>query len=144
MLGTIVDQSVQLRHRSRLNVENFSGIQLRPVWSGVAIDPIEMPFGRYTVGSDVDCDVSLTMSGVEERHCQIIVGRKRVLLQSYSRLSWINEGAVSEGELRDGDRLVIGPLEFEVNFLTGTLTEERASEHYSPPDINDLVQRSLH
>lgn len=142
MLGTVVEESIHLRQKPQVSDGLFSGVRLRPVWSGVAIDPIELPIGRYIVGSDPDCDVALAMSGVEERHCLIIVGRKRVLLQSYSRLTWINEGAVSEGELRDGDRLVIGPLEFEVTFLSESFGNEEQATRYSPPDINELLHSS--
>ncbi len=108
----------ELFEQSREDVDpGFGGVCLRPVWSTVEHGPISLPPGRYTFGSDESCDFTFSSTGIAEHHCLIVVGRKRAILKANSQLTWLNEGLISEGELSAGDRLVIGPIEFEIEIL---------------------------
>ena len=80
----------------------------------VEMSPIPLAPGRICLGSGPDCDVTLNVRGVAERHCLIVAGPARTVVKALSPLTWINDGPARETPLRSGDRLAIGPLEFRV------------------------------
>jgi len=48
------------------------------------------------------------------QHCVILVNDSTSLLKSWDPKTWLNEGTVDEAVLSDGDRLVVGPVEFRL------------------------------
>ncbi len=100
------------------------GIQLIPVRRHSGRLPITLGPGRYTIGSGDSCHIVLTESGVASRHCTLVVGEFQNVIKAWSPLTWINEGVVSEGILRVGDHLIVGPVEFRI--------AQRESEPTSP------------
>lgn len=103
-------RGVEIRPRS---VE-FAGIELCPTRESLELSTIVLPVGTYSIGSSGECNIVLPSPGVAERHCTIIVGPRRTVVKAWSPLTWINDGAVVEGALRIGDRLILGPVEFRV------------------------------
>ena len=87
---------------------------LKAVHSSVDVPAIPLRRGRWTVGSGEQSDIKLTQEGVAENHCVFIVGQRQVIMRAFSPLTWLNDGAIREGTLRMGDRLILGPIEFLV------------------------------
>ncbi|WP_437191276.1 hypothetical protein [Planctomicrobium sp. SH527] len=76
--------------------------------------PISLGPGRYTIGSGEQCHIVLPETGVASRHCTLVVGEFQNIVKAWSPLTWINDGVLTEGSLRIGDRLIVGPVEFRV------------------------------
>jgi hypothetical protein len=89
-------------------------IILRPVREAKGLRAVSLPTGRHEIGSDPQCGIRLVAPGIELKHCEIIVRRDSVNVRAFSRFTWINDGVVKEGSLRAGDRLSLGPVEFEI------------------------------
>ena len=143
MLATVVDQSENKQRSRRVDRASFSGIRLRPAWAGAELEPVDLPTGRYTLGADDACDLSISMTGVADRHCVLVVGRKRVIVKAFSPLTWINEGVISESELKVGDRLILGPAEFSVESLVSQPSMLKSEEDFSPPGLDEIIQQSI-
>lgn len=120
-------RGVEIRPRS---VE-FAGIELCPTRESLDLSTIVLPVGTYSIGSSGDCNIVLPSPGVAERHCTIIVGPRRTVVKAWSPLTWINDGAVVEGALRIGDRLILGPVEFRVAEASQDALALPDSEHFS-------------
>lgn len=125
------------------DIPSNSGIRLRPVLSNVDLEPIALSIGSYTIGTAADCDVRIVADGIAARHCMLVIGRKRNLIRAYSPLTWINEGAVGEAQLRVGDRLILGPAEFIVEPLRQDSVSELPPAHFSPPGIDELIKQAV-
>ena len=67
------------------------------------------------IGSSADCSHSLRTDGVQPRHCEIRLEAGHVTLRALDFRTWLNNGPVRQAELRSGDRLIVGPLEFRVH-----------------------------
>lgn len=143
MMAAVVDHSQRIRRKPRIDQDHSRGIQLCPVWSGAAMPTIPLAIGRYSIGADPGCDISLPMNGVEEKHCLVVVGHKRVLIQAYSRFTWVNEGAVTEGQLEVGDRLAIGPVEFVVENLSSAQDSVATASYFPPLEMDESVQQAI-
>ncbi|QDT62992.1 Chromosome partition protein Smc [Calycomorphotria hydatis] len=90
--------------------EVFHLKSLRPA---ICPDGLTLQPGRYLVGSANNCDLKLTVRGVEETHCIVIAGPEKVSIKPIDRRTWLNNGPVLDDTLlRRGDRLAIGPAEF--------------------------------
>jgi chromosome segregation ATPase len=74
--------------------------------------------GRHTLGSAEDCTTCLRMEGVEPRHCLIDVRPHRAILEADSLQTWHNDAPVKRVDLRAGDWLTLGSLEFRVRTAT--------------------------
>jgi pSer/pThr/pTyr-binding forkhead associated (FHA) protein len=75
---------------------------------------------EYMIGRAEDCDLRLQNRFVSRHHCELIVdGRDQVLLVrdlGSQNGTFVNDGPVNDAcELKDGDRLVIGCIPFEVH-----------------------------
>ncbi len=105
---------------------DFKGLRLTPVYSSFEMEPLTLSTGRFTIGASPECDVQINMEGIAAKHCLLVVGSRRSIVQAYSPLTWINDGAVKEGTLRDGDRFIVGPIEFKVT--TVDLVNQKSNE----------------
>lgn len=94
------------------------GIRLSTVRAGLSWETMDLPQGHYTLGSRSDSDIVIDAPGVAERHCAIIVGAQRTVIKAFTNRTWINDGAVTEGTLRAGDRLILGPIELRVSVFS--------------------------
>ncbi|MCA8996536.1 MAG: hypothetical protein KDA80_06120 [Planctomycetaceae bacterium] len=108
----------------------YQGVTLRPFRSGVEHDTIFLPLGTHCLGTGDSCEVQLSFPGIGDRHCTLVVGPRRIVVRAWSPLTWVNDGAVSEGSLRSGDRLILGPMQF----LVEPVFDASSSEHNSPVD----------
>ncbi|QDT55025.1 hypothetical protein Pan44_30660 [Caulifigura coniformis] len=87
---------------------------LRPIRGHADSPLIPLGIGRYVIGSGPEADVRLETKGVDAQHAVLLVGPQRSILKAFSRLTWVNDGVVRECAVRPGDRICIGPVEFEV------------------------------
>lgn len=69
---------------------------------------------KCTIGSDRGCTLQLDVPGVHPVQCLIIRGRRRTVVRRWSPNTLLNGSVFVDAELRQGDRLGIGPIEMEV------------------------------
>jgi hypothetical protein len=69
---------------------------------------------KCTVGSSPFCKLRLKARGVAPLHCLILRGAAGMIVRRWSADTRLNGAAFSDAPLRAGDRLGIGPIEFEV------------------------------
>lgn len=79
----------------------------------------EIPIGRsvFRIGRAEDCHLRPHSEQVSRHHCQIIQQGGHVWVEDCGSRNgtWVNGQQIGERkELKSGDRLVVGPLEFEV------------------------------
>jgi len=91
-----------------------ASLMLRPIRGHADSPLIPLGIGRYVIGSGPDAEVRLETHGVDAQHAVLLVGPQRSVLKAFSRFTWVNDGVVRECAVRPGDRICIGPVEFEV------------------------------
>lgn len=91
-----------------------TGLVLRPIRGNADAPMIPLGIGRFVIGSGPDADVRLEVAGVDAQHAVLMVGPQRSVLKAFSRFTWVNDGVIRECAVKPGDRLCIGPVEFEV------------------------------
>ncbi len=107
------------------------GLILRPVRGQSEAPLIPLAVGRHVIGSGPDAEVRLEIPGVEAQHAVLLVGPQRSVLKAFSRFTWVNDGVIRECAIKPGDRLCLGPVEFEV--LKGKSRRRRTEAPASPP-----------
>jgi hypothetical protein len=104
-----------------------AGLVLRPTRGHDDAPLIPLAVGRHVLGSSPEADIRLDAAGIEPQHAVLLVGPQRSVLKAFSRFTWINDGVVRECAIRPGDRICIGPVEFEV--LKGKAKKRRPASH---------------
>lgn len=69
---------------------------------------------KCTIGSDPGCTLRLVAPGVHPIHCLILRGSAGTYVRRWSPDTCLNGAGFTESLLQPGDRLDIGPVEFEV------------------------------
>ncbi len=105
---------------SKTTPATISGLSLQPVRSGGGVEPLWFGPGRHVIGSSTDCSHNLRTAGVQPRHCEIRLEAGHATLRALDFRTWLNNGPVRQAELRSGDRLIVGPLEFRVHLEAGS------------------------
>src|SRR4051812_4740612 len=98
------------------------GLALEAVRKGIGVEPMWFAPGRHVVGTADDCTHVLIAGGVQPHHCEIQVEGGRASIRALDFRTWLNNGPVRQATLRAGDRLTIGPLEFQVSYRSGRST----------------------
>ena len=98
---------------SKSSPATVRGLSLEPVRSGG--ESLWFGPGRHVIGSSTDCSHNLRTAGVQPRHCEIRLEAGHATLRALDFRTWLNNGPVRQAELRSGDRLIVGPLEFRVH-----------------------------
>jgi Chromosome segregation ATPases len=98
--------------------------------------------GSATIGSSPDCDIYLPVPGVAPRHCVLIVGTQRTLLQALSPRTWINDGVATESHLKPGDRLIVGPVELHISAIPAREPVRPQAQPISPQHLQELLASS--
>ena len=75
---------------------------------------------EYMIGRAEDCDLRIQNRFVSRHHCELVVDHKdrivRVRDLGSQNGTYVNDGPVNEErELKDGDKLVIGCIPFEIH-----------------------------
>jgi len=95
-----------------------SVLVLEPVYQHAGLGPCALPPGQHTLGSGDDCTLRIQLPGVHPRHAVITAEGRRAMLQAFDARTWLNEIPVKEAVLQAGDRLAIGPVEFQLQIAT--------------------------
>jgi len=77
--------------------------------------PINVP--QFVVGRDPQCQLRPASPSISKRHCAITVRGQKVFIQDFGSTNgtFVNDKLVEgEVELKDQDRLKVGPLDFKV------------------------------
>ena len=94
---------------------------------------------KFIIGRAEDCHLRAQSELISRYHCAILVGNKTVVrdLGSKNGIRLNGEKVSAEKELNNGDKLIVGPLEFyihitDANMPPGSSTEFRM--HWERPD----------
>jgi pSer/pThr/pTyr-binding forkhead associated (FHA) protein len=82
--------------------------------------PIGLP--QFLIGRDPQCHLRPASPSISKRHCALIQREGRVFLRDFDSTNgtFVNENPVKgEVELKDGDQLRIGPIQFTVRLEAG-------------------------
>ena len=85
---------------------------------------VRLRSGKCTVGSGPRCTLRLHAPGVRPLHCLILRGRQAAVVRRWAADTRLNGRTFGDAELVPGDRLTVGPIEFEV--LHATLAPQEA------------------
>ena len=115
---------------------------LQPLQGHLDVEPVLLaPNLRCVIGSAEGCTVRLTKSTlVRPQHCTIeITGRQTILTHWVPETTWLNDRLVREpSELVPGDRIAIGPFDFQVRSASADeLLYAKLVEH-DPSDTNGV------
>ena len=121
---------------------------LQPLQGHLDVEPVLLAPGlRCVIGSAEGCTLRLTKSTlVRPEHCTIeITGRQTVLTHWVPETTWLNDRLVRDpSELVPGDRIAIGPFDFQVRSASADeLLYAKLVEH-DPSDTNkvdDVLRR---
>jgi len=93
---------------------------------------ISLPVERFRIGRATDCHLRPQSPQVEEHHCEIVIepGAVRVLDLGSPLGTLVNGRRVQGAQvLKNGDRLSVGPLEFEVQLAVRVGGRKRPKVH---------------
>jgi pSer/pThr/pTyr-binding forkhead associated (FHA) protein len=96
------------------------------VHEGKAI-PINLP--QFVIGRDPQCQLRPASAAISKRHCAIMVRGGQVFIRDFGSTNgtFVNSELVQgEVELRGGDKLKVGPLEFTVGLEVATTPKAAA------------------
>jgi pSer/pThr/pTyr-binding forkhead associated (FHA) protein len=82
---------------------------------------IPITLSQFLIGRDPQCQLRPASALISKRHCAVLTRGRQVLVRDFDSTNgtFLNEEAIrGERELKDGDRLKVGPLEFRVNLET--------------------------
>jgi pSer/pThr/pTyr-binding forkhead associated (FHA) protein len=94
-------------------------------WQGKEIN---IPFTQFLIGRDPECHLRPSNALISKRHCALLSRGDQAFVRDFQSTNgtFVNHRQVSgEMELRDGDHLRVGPLEFRVNLETSVPVDRR-------------------
>jgi pSer/pThr/pTyr-binding forkhead associated (FHA) protein len=79
-----------------------------------------IPIGgaKFLIGRDADCNLRPASQAISHKHCAVLIRDSKVYVLDLSSTNGtlVNDAVVSgEVEVKDGDRLKLGPLEFKLD-----------------------------
>lgn len=116
-------------------------IKLKVLVGGNAGQEIRVPGPKFFVGRSEECHLRPRSDLISRHHCVLLVDETAVTLRDFGSKngSFINGQRVSgEQDLRHGDKLKIGPLEFEISILE----ESAAKKRPKVQSIKEAVERT--
>jgi len=99
-------------------------VQLKVLVGSSAGHLIKVPGPKFYIGRSEDCQLRPRSDLISRHHCAIVMEGDYVAVRDFGSKNgtFVNdERVMSERELKPGDRLKIGPLEFEVCIDRGSL-----------------------
>ncbi|HLW63811.1 MAG TPA: FHA domain-containing protein [Gemmataceae bacterium] len=91
---------------------------------------IPVPVAQFLIGRDEGCQLRPASQAISKRHCAILARGGKVFVRDFGSTNgtFVNDAQVTgEQEIKDGDHLKIGPLEFKVKIdkSSGSLAPSR-------------------
>ncbi|MBN1911983.1 MAG: hypothetical protein JW818_19835 [Pirellulales bacterium] len=99
---------------------------------------------KCTIGSHRLCTLRLSARGVQPVHCLIVRGSKQTVIRRWSPDTLLNGRAFSDAPLNVGDRLTVGPIDFEVLQTTGGSCPTQSPESQKSENFPKSSQLSKH
>lgn len=102
--------------------------------------PIPIAGAQFLIGRDPECQLRPASQAVSKKHCLIAIRNGRVLIKDFGSTNgtFLNDDPVTPEavrELKNGDRLRVGPLDFTVQ-----ITDVKASDSTPLPDVLRSVE----
>jgi pSer/pThr/pTyr-binding forkhead associated (FHA) protein len=100
-------------------------VQLKVLVGSSAGQKIKVPGPKFYIGRSEDCQLRPRSDLISRHHCALIVEGEYVAIRDFGSKNgtFVNgERVSSERELKAGDHLKVGPLEFEVLIDIGVLS----------------------
>src|SRR5436190_1583650 len=111
-------------------------LKLKIVGGKNAGQEIRVPGKKFFIGRSEDCHLRPGSDLISRHHCVLLVDEGYVALRDFGSKNgtYVNgERVVNERELKAGDCVRVGPLEFEVQMSTGLGGKKR-------PPVSDLKE----
>jgi pSer/pThr/pTyr-binding forkhead associated (FHA) protein len=111
-------------------------------WKGKEIN---VPVSQFLIGRDPQCHMRPSNPLISKRHCAVVTRGEQVYVLDYESTNgtFVNQRQVKgEIELKDGDSLRVGPLEFRVRIETGVPIDRRTplpANKTSAPDDDEAA-----
>src|ERR1700690_3341983 len=83
---------------------------------------------KFLVGRAEDCQLRPRSDLISRHHCALLIEENFVAVRDFGSKNGTHvngERVLGERELKSGDKLTIGPLEFEICLLTTTSSKKR-------------------
>lgn len=93
---------------------------------------ISVPGPQFLIGRDEECQLRPGSNLVSRRHCAIVTEEGRAVVRDFGSRNgtFVNDEPVrNERELKTGDHLKVGPLEFEVQLTVGVGGKKKPKVH---------------
>src|SRR5438477_833606 len=106
-------------------------VQLKVLVGTSAGQTIKVPGPKFYIGRSEDCQLRPRSDLISRHHCATIVEGEYVAVRDFGSKNgtYVNDERVSsERELKPGDHLKVGPLEFEVCYDLGSLGGPKRSK----------------
>ncbi|MCA9248373.1 MAG: FHA domain-containing protein [Planctomycetales bacterium] len=116
-------------------------VKLKVVGGAHAGKQIRLTKDRFIIGRAEECHLRANSDLISRRHCAIINDNKQVIVEDFGgRNGTLVNGERVQGQrqLQAGDRLKIGPLEFEIQMSHGIGAPKRAAVK----DVSDVAART--
>ncbi|MCA9038754.1 MAG: FHA domain-containing protein [Planctomycetaceae bacterium] len=94
--------------------DNDVVLVLMPVDHSSDIPALAARQGVSTIGSTDDNTLVVQAKGIEPYHCSILVEDSKVLVEAHGSQTMINQNSIEKAELKVGDVLTLGSVEFSV------------------------------
>ncbi|MDA0833284.1 MAG: hypothetical protein O3A29_08385 [Planctomycetota bacterium] len=117
--------------------DTVSVLTLVPLRFHQGIEAVKIPAGHCRIGSGDDCHIRLPVAGIAPLHVTVQEHGKQHLLTSHDKRTWINGFPVREQPIRDGDRITIGPIEFQLQ--QQMMSQPQVSHRRTPEHSGDVV-----
>ncbi|MGC3966809.1 MAG: FHA domain-containing protein [Pirellulales bacterium] len=97
---------------------------------------VRLSSAKCTVGSAPYCTLRLHGPEVQPVHCVILHGKNRSVVRRWSGSTLLNDRTFEDMPLAAGDRLSVGPVEFQVVELPGKLREAADAMRRANKELN--------
>src|SRR5260370_21041924 len=98
---------------------------------------ISIPHKQFLIGRDPQCNLRPASNMISKRHCALLIRGEKVFVRDFESTNGtiLNDVPVKgENELKNEDRLLIGPLSFLVRMEAGvSATKGGPAETVKPP-----------
>jgi predicted component of type VI protein secretion system len=92
-------------------------VQLKVVVGGSSGQVVKVPGPKFFIGRAEDCHLRPGSDLISRHHCALMIDGQSIVVRDFASKNgtYVNdERIVGERELKEGDHLRVGPLEFEV------------------------------